>query len=116
MTDFTSNFWGFYIAVIVLVSIVGVALLLKSNMVVRIPKGKKAELMGHKWDDDLEEFNNPLPGWWVGMFIATILFGLAYLFLYPGLVAFGNARGWTSDLQHREDIKQAQDQFGPLYD
>lgn len=116
MTDFTSNFWGFYIAVIVLVSIIAVALLLKSNMVVRIKKGEKAELMGHKWDGDLEEYNNPLPGWWVGMFIGTILFSLAYLFLYPGLVVLGNARGWSSFGQHTEEVKQAQTEYGPLYE
>lgn len=116
MTDFTSNFWGFYIAAIVLISIIGVALLLKSNSVVRIKKGEKAELMGHTWDGDLAEYNNPLPGWWVAMFYLTIVFGLGYLFLYPGLVVFGNARGWTSVGQHREEVKQAQDQFGPLYD
>lgn len=116
MTDFTSNFWGFYIAVIVLVSIIAVALLLKSNMVVRIKKGEKAELMGHKWDGDLEEYNNPLPGWWVGMFIATILFSVAYLFLYPGLIVLGNARSWSSFGQHKEEIKQAQAEYGPLYD
>ncbi len=116
MTDFTSNFWGIYIAVIVIVSIIGVALVLKSNSVVRIKKGEKAELMGHTWDGDLAEYNNPLPGWWVGMFWLTIAFGLGYLFLYPGLVAFGNARGWTSQGQHTEEIKLAQDQYGPLYD
>lgn len=116
MTDFTSNFWGFYIAAIVLISIIGVALLLKSNSVVRIKKGETPELMGHTWDGDLAEYNNPLPGWWVAMFYLCIAFALGYLFLYPGLVAFGNARGWTSVGQHNEEVKQAQDQFGPLYD
>lgn len=116
MTDFSSNFWGFYIAIVVIVSIIGVALLLKTNSVVRIKKGEKAELMGHSWDGDLAEYNNPLPGWWVAMFYLTIVFGLGYLFLYPGLVAFGNARGWTAVGQHQEEVKLAQDQYGPLYD
>lgn len=116
MSDFTSNFWGFYIAAIVLISIIGVALLLKSNSAVRVKKGEKAELMGHTWDGDLAEYNNPLPGWWVAMFYLTIVFGIGYLFLYPGLVVIGNARGWTSVGQHQEEIQQAQSEFGPLYD
>src|SRR5512145_1625649 len=40
---------------------------------------------GHVWDGDLEEFNNPLPRWWLGLFILTVLFGAAYLIFYPGL-------------------------------
>ncbi len=116
MTDFTSNFWGFYIAAIVLISIIGVAILLKTNSVVRIKKNEKPELMGHVWDGDLAEYNNPLPGWWVAMFYMAIVFGLGYLFLYPGLVAFGNARGWSAVSQHQEEVKMAQEQYGPLYD
>lgn len=116
MTDFTSNFWGFYIAVIVLISIIAVALLLRSNSTVRVKKGEKVELMGHTWDGDLAEYNNPLPGWWVALFYLLIAFALGYLLLYPGLVAFGNARHWSSASQHSEEVKQANNQFGPLYD
>lgn len=115
MSDFTSSFWGFYIATIVLISIIGVAYVLKTQSKIRVKKGEPVEVTGHKWDDDLEEYNNPLPGWWVAMFYLTIFFSLGYLFLYPGLVAFGNARGWTSAGQHHEEVKLAQDQFGPLY-
>ena len=39
---------------------------------------------GHVWDEDLVELNNPLPRWWMWLFYITIVFGLAYLFLYPG--------------------------------
>lgn len=115
MSDFTSNFWGFYIAIIVLVSIIGVAYLLKSQSVVRVKKGEQAEVTGHKWDDNLEEYNNPLPGWWVAMFYLTIAFGLGYLVLYPGLIVLGNARGWSSGGQHAAEVKQAESEFGPLY-
>ena len=44
----------------------------------------------HMWDDDLTEYNNPLPRWWLWLFVLTIVFGLGYLALYPGL---GNFRG-----------------------
>ena len=40
---------------------------------------------GHVWDEDLREANNPLPMWWVGLFVITIVFGLGYLFVFPGL-------------------------------
>ncbi|MET0658073.1 MAG: cytochrome-c oxidase, cbb3-type subunit III [Steroidobacteraceae bacterium] len=53
------------------------------------------EKTGHVWDDDLEEFNNPLPRWWLWLFIITVVFGVLYLVLYPGLGNFGGTRGWT---------------------
>lgn len=50
----------------------------------------------HIWDEDLTEYNNPMPRWWLWLFILTIAFGFAYLALFPGL---GNYRGlinWSS--------------------
>ena len=38
---------------------------------------------GHAWDGDLQEFNNPLPNWWLWAFYATVLFALIYWVLYP---------------------------------
>ena len=43
----------------------------------------EGEAMDHVYDDDIYEFNNPLPTWWTylfkGMFVVTAL----YLILYP---------------------------------
>lgn len=38
---------------------------------------------GHAWDGDLQEFNNPLPAWWLWGFYATVVFALIYWVLYP---------------------------------
>lgn len=38
---------------------------------------------GHVWDDDLQEFNNPLPAWWTYSFYVTILFAVVYWLFYP---------------------------------
>ena len=43
--------------------------------------GEKVASMGHVWDETLEELNNPLPIWWLYLFYATIIFGIAYLLL-----------------------------------
>ena len=51
---------------------------------------------GHVWDGDLEEYNNPLPRWWLGLFVGTILFGAGYLVFYPGLGNFAGLGSWTS--------------------
>ncbi len=38
---------------------------------------------GHAWDGDLQEFNNPLPTWWLWGFYATVVFAIIYWVLYP---------------------------------
>jgi cytochrome c oxidase cbb3-type subunit 3 len=63
---------------------------------------------GHVWDGDLEEYNNPLPRWWLGLFIVTIVFGLAYLVLYPGLGNFAGTKHWTQTNQHAAEVADAQ--------
>jgi cytochrome c oxidase cbb3-type subunit 3 len=55
---------------------------------------------GHVWDEDLRELNNPLPRWWLWLFIITVLFGGVYLAIYPGLGTFQGTSGWTSRAEH----------------
>ena len=38
---------------------------------------------GHVWDGDLQEYNNPLPQWWIYGFYVTIVFALVYWVVYP---------------------------------
>ena len=46
-------------------------------------KQDAVQTTGHAWDGDLQEFNNPLPNWWVWSFYATVVFALIYWVLYP---------------------------------
>jgi len=112
MTDFTSDFWSVYIAVLTAVSIVGCAWLLKSQS---IRKSGNVETTGHTWDEDLAEWNNPLPRWWSWLFYITIFFSLGYLILYPGLGSWKGTLGWTQVGQLKDENAAAEKQFGPLY-
>ncbi len=38
---------------------------------------------GHAWDGDIQEFNNPLPTWWLWTFYASAIFAIVYWTLYP---------------------------------
>ncbi|SMF14277.1 cytochrome-c oxidase, cbb3-type subunit III [Pseudogulbenkiania subflava] len=116
MSDFVSDFWGVYIAVVVIVGIVGLAYLLFSQSKTNLKKGEKVETVGHVWDDDLQEYNNPLPRWWMMLFYITLVFGAVYLVLYPGLGTFKGIRGWTSVGQYNEERSQAEAKYQPLYD
>lgn len=114
MSDFTSNFWPMFIAVTTLVSILACLLLLWFS--------GKAKAMtahdnttGHVWDGDLREMNNPLPRWWVWLFVITIVFSLVYLALYPGLGAYAGKFGWTSTAQYQVEVDKGNAETAPLY-
>jgi cytochrome c oxidase cbb3-type subunit 3 len=70
---------------------------------------------GHVWDGDLREMNNPLPRWWVGLFVITILFAVVYLYLYPGLGASTGSAGWTSHGQYDAEVAKGDAEVAPLY-
>ncbi|MCA1977712.1 MAG: cytochrome-c oxidase, cbb3-type subunit III [Thiobacillus sp.] len=58
---------------------------------------------GHAWDGDLQEYNNPLPTWWVYTFYVTVVFAIVYWTIYPSW-PFG--KGWlggVSDITYVND-------------
>lgn len=114
MSDFTSDFWGYYVAIITLISIAACAVLLWTLSTRRVPN-QKVQTMGHVWDENLAEYNNPLPNWWRWMFYLTIVFGLAYLVLYPGLGRFDGIFKWSSGVQYQGEQDAATVNYGPLF-
>lgn len=117
MADFTNGFWDMYIVVLTLLGIAGCGILLYSQAKVKLAKGKdgKVGTTGHTWDEDLTELNTPMPRWWMWLFYITIIFALAYLFLYPGLGAYAGKLGWKSSGQYQAELKQAESEYGPLF-
>jgi len=49
---------------------------------VQQPSGA-VQTTGHAWDGDLQEYNNPLPRWWLWCFYGTVVFSILYWFIYP---------------------------------
>ncbi len=96
------SFWSLWITVLTIVVIVGCFILLRmvSKNTTGVEEGKS---MGHSFDG-IEEINNPLPKWWSYMFYLTIVFGVIYLVLYPGLGNYKGLLGWSSaDMGHEYD-------------
>ena len=114
MNQFTSGFWDVYIAIVSVVSIVACAVFLRSQSKRRVPG--KVDTTGHTWDEDLAEYNNPLPRWWSWLFYLTVIFSLVYLVLYPGLGSWPGTLGWTQVGQLEQENAAAARQFGPLYE
>jgi len=61
---------------------------------------------GHQWDG-IQEFDNPLPRWWLWTFYVTIIWGIGYTIVYPAwpyLGGDGNATPGTSQYSSRADV------------
>jgi cytochrome c oxidase cbb3-type subunit III len=114
MSDFVSGFWGIAISVVTILGIVAcLALLIISG---RTQSAQSSDgSTGHIWDEDLREMNNPLPFWWVGLFVITILFSVGYLVLYPGLGTAVGLLGWSSVKQHTDEGIALEKRIAPLY-
>jgi cytochrome c oxidase cbb3-type subunit 3 len=82
----------------------------------KLSKDGRVETTGHTWDEGLEELNNPMPRWWMWLFYITIVFGVIYLYLYPGLGSFAGKLGWTSRGEYQEELKVADAEYGPLFE
>jgi cytochrome c oxidase cbb3-type subunit 3 len=113
MNDFTSGFWEIYIGVLTVVSILACAVFLKTQSSRKVPG--KVSTTGHVWDEDLAEWNNPLPNWWRWLFYITIVFALVYVALYPGLGIFRGSLGWSQVGQYDQEQKRAEATYGPIF-
>ena len=114
MSDFTSNFWSVFIAGVTILSILAcLALLVISGKTKAMTAADNTT--GHVWDGDLREMNNPLPRWWVGLFIITCVFSLVYLYLYPGLGTYGGSLKWTQTDQFDKEVARGNEQVAPIY-
>ena len=112
MSDFVRGFWNIYGVSIVLVSVIGCGVFLWSQSVATHGEG---ETTGHVWDEDLQEYSNPLPSWWRWLFYITIVFSLFYLAMYPGLGTYQGQFNWSSTGQYDGEMKKADEQYGPIY-
>jgi len=116
MSEFTSGFWSPYITIITLASVIGCAVFLKMLGSKKREPGEQLSTTGHAWDEDLQEWNNPLPMWWTYLFYITVVFGLVYLALYPGLGSFPGLLGWTSVGQYDREREAAAKEYDPIYE
>ena len=114
MSDFFNDFWSYYVAVLSLASILACGLLLWLTARVRATPSAD-NTTGHVWDEDLREANNPMPRWWMGLFVLTIVFGLGYLVAYPGLGSYRGELGWSTDGEYAKDIATANRELEPVY-
>lgn len=114
MSDFVSGFWSFFVIAIVVGGLVFCAFVLFANASVKLEQTTE-KTTGHVWDETLAELNNPLPRWWMGLFVITIVFSIAYLILYPGLGSAKGVLGWSAVGQLEAEQAKANEALKPVY-
>lgn len=82
-----------------------------------VQKGNEVETTGHSWDG-IEEYNNPLPKWWVWIFYATIIWGIGYTIAYPAWPGLKDSTagmmGWSTRANVAAAIDEHNAKLGPI--
>lgn len=113
MSDFLSSGWSLFVGLLTIVSLLACLVLL----IVASRRRVMAEdnTTGHVWDEDLKELNNPLPRWWMWLFVITVVFSAVYLVLYPGLGSHEGTLKWSSTGQLKAENDKAVAAMAPVY-
>lgn len=97
-------------------------------------QSSNVQTTGHVWDDDLQEYNNPLPAWWLWAFYLTLLFSVVYWVYYPAwpmgkgftagiaTITYTNDKGvektthWSTRALLMKDLQDAREKQKPYFD
>ncbi|MDX1692999.1 MAG: cytochrome-c oxidase, cbb3-type subunit III [Ketobacteraceae bacterium] len=110
-----STFWSVWIIAITLFNILGCLWLLwwtRKRPEDTVEEGDNT--MGHSFDG-IEEYNNPLPKWWLNLFYFTIAFALIYLVLFPGFGSYPGVFGWTQEKQWEHEVEVADNTYNRIF-
>lgn len=110
-----SMFWSAFIIILTLGNILACWWLIRWTARPRLGEAAADETTGHVWDGDLTEYNKPMPRWWLWLFYLTIVFGLVYLVLMPGLGSFDGLLGWSQYERYEAEVAAAEERYAPLY-
>jgi len=113
VSDFINSGWALFVAastVVGLVACLGLLIIASRRRVMA-----EDNTTGHVWDDNLRELNNPLPRWWMWLFVITVVFAAVYLAFYPGLGSNAGSLQWTSQNQYEAEQAKAHAAMAPVY-
>lgn len=74
------------------------------------------ESESHVWDENIRELNNPLPMWWLYLFVITIVGSAVYFVLFPGLGNFDGILDWSQEQQYEQQMAAAEERYGPIFE
>ncbi len=106
---------GRIVAIVTTANVLACAWLIWWTARPRAGESAPGAVTGHVWDENLQERNEPLPRWWLGLFLLSIVFCFGYFFIYPALGSYPGLLRWSSARQYQSEVAQAQQQVAPLY-
>ncbi|MYD43436.1 MAG: c-type cytochrome [Gammaproteobacteria bacterium] len=109
------DFWAGWVAVLTIVSLIGFAWVIYGAYF----GGKSVEGDEESptvWDENLREGAHPPPMWWFWAMLASLVFTLIYLILYPGLGSFSGAFKWSQGGELEERLVEHASTFGSRRD
>ena len=109
-----SIFWTIWITTISLGSIVAILWLIHWTQKPIDGESKQGDVTSHSYDG-IEEYNNPMPRWWLWLFYIAIIFALIYYVLYGGLGAIPGVLGWSQTNQYEAELKEAAEKYDPIF-
>jgi cytochrome c oxidase cbb3-type subunit 3 len=113
VSDFIHSGWAIFIAAVTILSLVACVVLLV--IASRRQVMSDDNTTGHVWDADLKEMNNPLPRWWMWLFVLTVVFAAVYLAFYPGLGSNAGTLKWSSQGQYEAEQAKARTAMASVY-
>jgi cytochrome c oxidase cbb3-type subunit 3 len=110
-----SSVWSWYVSIGTVVSMLACFWLVFWTNRQRASKEEIKESESHVWDEDVRELNNPLPMWWLWLFVLTLIWGSGYFLFYPGLGSFAGLGSWTKEKQYNQEVTAAEAKYGPIF-
>ena len=108
-----ASFWSLWVIILTAITFVLITWVLFANRTRE--QNLDSKTTGHVYDG-IEEFDNPLPAWWFAMFLITIVFGVGYLIVYPGMGNFAGVLDWTQVKQHDREVAKAEARYRDMRD
>jgi len=108
-----ASFWSYWIIILTSITLVALTWVLFANRKREVQPEDKTT--GHV-ADGIEEFDNPLPAWWFYMYVITIVWGVGYLIVYPGMGNFAGVIGWTQIGQYDKEVAAAEEKYRDMRD
>jgi len=108
-----ASIWSYWIIILTTITLVGITWILFANR--KREQQPADKTTGHEYDG-IEEYDNPLPAWWFYMFFITIVWGVGYLIVYPGMGNYAGAIGWTQVGQYDREVAAAEQKYRDMRD
>jgi len=110
-----SNAWSWYVIIGTVVTLAACLWLVVWTNRQRASDEEIAEAESHVWDEDVRELNNPLPMWWLWLFIITVVWSVGYLIYFPGMGGYEGVADWSQEQQWADEVAAAEAQYGPIF-